>query len=222
MKPQRKHRRRHCDQRVPSSPDKEQMKKLLHSQKERARHRRVMAQLATLFEMVPLNHEGKSSKAAKFKQTLCYLRHLERSIQAECSARPLPIPPRCNLLTNDDGQRQGLAVNSCSWEVPPKELDSAIKALEDAAVVPDMEIALMTEGLRDDAGEWEIYGISQEDWTVAGPSQDAPKCQTEVVQTSYVDVVCDPELPVPLLISPEVFVVSTDGTVTSVGEQVLL
>ncbi|KAL1443210.1 hypothetical protein MTO96_030389 [Rhipicephalus appendiculatus] len=92
------------------------------------------------------------------------------------------------------------------------------------AVVPDMEFPPdIPSSLEQETGEWERYGISKEDWTAAGSSQqNTPQSPDRSVPTgpekTFVDVICSSFTSTPLKEAPEYFIVSPNGDVTSLGK----
>lgn len=165
-----------------------------------------MKQLNKLIDAVPAGGPIVKTKVGKFKRAVYYMEYLEQVVADVCRTMGCPLPPRCDLVT---AERRRL----CQDPVPQVNKGPLPQTrLEDDAVVPDL--AVPRSSLQSHSKEWEIYGISQEDWMAAGSSKEQ---EVHGPQTAYVDVVCDPQAMNMLGEAPEVFVVSLDGCVTSVG-----
>ncbi|XP_077530737.1 uncharacterized protein LOC144142832 [Haemaphysalis longicornis] len=115
---------------------------------------------------------------------------------------------------------------------PPQPLQDELSLTDDEAVVPDYtNLVPPRQGTR----EWELYGISQEDWMAAGSSQAGssqqqtppsppPQQQQEEsesgVTKTCVELTCveEPTSGHPMVDAPACFVVTSSGDVVAVGD----
>lgn len=210
--------------RRPESPE-ELTRKLLHSSRERARHRFVMRTLEKLAEKLPLNRIVYRSKTSQLKGTIEYCEFMEETIHSICARRQRCPPANCSLFTTNQSHRLAKAAwasTASRKEVltPPETHLSSI----DDAVVPDVDFLPQVCDIKQESADWEHYGISKEDWMAAGSSQQeaTPHSSEQIVPTmpskTYVNLVTDSVTSMPMKEAPEYFVVSAKGEVISLGK----
>ncbi|XP_077521629.1 uncharacterized protein LOC144132823 [Amblyomma americanum] len=201
-------------------------RKLSHTEKERTRHRELMQTLDELTDQVPLDPRIYKSKNVKLRRTIDYYTFLEETIHSMCARRRRRPPAHCNLFPNSRRHQP----TEAAWApaafqkkmLPPAETH---RARNDDAVVPDVHSPPQTFHMKQESRDWELYGISMEDWMAAGSSQQeaSPNSYDQVVptampNTSIVNITTDCVMSRPLVEAPEYFVVSSTGELISLGK----